>query len=66
MFETVYLHRIARHADKTYYCAMKRLGTELFKYGEKTDDYNIETLLRNTESSRDLMEDIDNRRRTGS
>jgi HD superfamily phosphohydrolase len=62
MFEKVYLHHTARKIDKIYYCMMKRLGSELFKYGENTDDYNIETLFRNHESTRELVIDIDRRR----
>ena len=62
MYENVYFHHTTQKIDKIYFCMMKRLGVELFKYGEKTDDYNIETLLRSHEATKDLMDNIDNRK----
>lgn len=62
MYENVYFHHTTRKIDKIYFCMMKRLGLELFKYGELTDDYNIETLLRFHDATKDLMQCIDNRK----
>ncbi len=61
MFENVYQHHTSQKIDKIYFCMMRRVGTMLFMYGENTDDYNIETLLRNSEETKDLIGLIDNR-----
>jgi len=61
MFENVYRHHKTLKMDKIYFCMMKRLGPKLFMYGERTDDYNIETLFRNSEETQELIKAIDNR-----
>lgn len=61
MFENVYLHHTSRKVDKIYFCMMKRLGQKLFNYGEKTDDYNIETLIRTSDETSDLVLCLDSR-----
>lgn len=61
MFENVYQHHTSLKMYKIYFCMMKRLGLELFKYGERTDDYNIETLFRNSTETADLISQIDSR-----
>lgn len=61
MFENVYQHHTALKLDRLYYCMMRRLGAKLFAYGVHTDDYNIETLLRNSPETADLIERIDKR-----
>ena len=61
MFENVYQHHTSLKMDRLYFCMMKRLGNKLFTYGEFTDDYNIETLLRNSDETRDIINMIDNR-----
>jgi HD superfamily phosphohydrolase len=61
MFENVYQHHTSLKMDKIYFCMMKRLGNKLFIYGDHTDDYNIDTLLRNSEETKDLIQAIDNR-----
>jgi HD superfamily phosphohydrolase len=61
MYENIYNHPTTMKLDKIYFCMMSRLGPKLFSYGEKTDDYNIETLFRNSPETQDLMTSIDNR-----
>ncbi len=47
--------------DKIYFCIMKRLGNRLFRYGEDTDDYTLETLIRTSPDVADLVKCIDSR-----
>jgi len=61
MFENVYQHHTSQKIDKIYFCMMKRLGSKLFSFGEKTDDCNIETLLRTSSKTSELIDLIDNR-----
>ena len=61
MFGNVYQHHTSQKLDKIYFCMMKRLGTKLFQYGAQTDDYNIETLFRTSEETRELITAVDNR-----
>jgi len=61
MYENVYQHHTNLKVDKIYFCAMTTLGSTVFKYGETTDDYNIETLIRNDERTRHLCAALDNR-----
>lgn len=61
MYENVYQHHTSLKMDKIYFCMMKRQGLKLFTYGEKTDDYNIETLFRNSKETAELIQHIDNR-----
>jgi HD superfamily phosphohydrolase len=61
MYENVYRHHTVLRTDKIYFCMMKRLGPKLFMYGEMTDDFNIETLFRNSPETMDLIKYIDNR-----
>lgn len=61
MFENVYQHHTSQKLDKMYFCMMKRLGAKLFTYDEKTDDYNIETLFRNSPETEEIITAIDNR-----
>jgi HD superfamily phosphohydrolase len=61
MFDNVYQHHTAVKMDKIHYCMMKRLGADLFQFGDSTDDYNIESLFRRTESTRDLIRHVDER-----
>lgn len=46
MHLNVYQHHTSKLFEKIYYCSMKRLGQRLFAYGERTDDYNIDTMIR--------------------
>lgn len=62
MFNNVYKHHTTLKVEKIYYCAMKQLGNKVFMYGDKIDDFNIETLIRSTESLADLMNCLDNRK----
>lgn len=61
MHEKVYQHHTTLKITKIYYCMMKRLGDKLYMYGENTDDYNIETLFRNSPETADLINSVDNR-----
>jgi HD superfamily phosphohydrolase len=61
MFENVYQHHTSLKLDKLFLCMMKCLGNKLFTYGELTDDFNIETLLRSSPETSQLMISIDNR-----
>lgn len=61
MFENVYQHHTALRMDKIYFCLLKRLGYNLFKYGDQTDDYNIDTLIRNSDVTMGLIDQVDNR-----
>lgn len=61
MFKNVYQHHTSSKMDKLYFCMMSRLGDKLFIYGEATDDYNIETIIRNSEETREIIDMIDNR-----
>lgn len=40
---------------------MKQLGNRLYIYGEKTDDYNIETLIHNCDDLIYLIEQLEYR-----
>ena len=64
MYENVYLHHTTLKFDKIYFCMMKRLGLELFKFGEQTDDYNVETLMRSSECTKDLVAQLEHRQLT--
>lgn len=59
MFENVYQHRATLKVGKIYFCIMKRLGARLFQYGDQTDDYNIETMMRHHVP--ELVDCLDNR-----
>jgi HD superfamily phosphohydrolase len=61
MYRHVYHHHTTLKIDKMHRCMLQRLGHILFMYGESTDDYNIETLLRNSPETSDLMLSLDNR-----
>lgn len=61
MYENVYYHPAARKIDRIYYCMMKRLGVEMFQFGEFTDDYNIESLFRSHDKTKELIEQLDTR-----
>lgn len=61
MYENVYQHHTSLKLDKMYYCMMKRLGPKLFIYGDQTDDYNVETLFRNSPETKEIIDAIDNR-----
>lgn len=61
LFACVYKHHTAVKIDKIHYCMMKRMGSKLFQYGERTDDYNIETLFRNSPETADLIQAIETR-----
>lgn len=61
MYENVYQHHTSLKMDKLYYCMLKRLGLKTFQYGQKTDDFNMETLIRNSEETNELIQQIDNR-----
>ncbi|CAH6419353.1 HD domain-containing protein [uncultured virus] len=61
MYENVYHHHATTKIDKMYFCFMKRLGSKLFQYGERTDDYNIETLIRNSTETADLVQQLESR-----
>lgn len=54
MYENVYQHLFDL-------CIFKRLGNNLFTYGDRIDDYNIETLIRSSSSVNELIECLDNR-----
>lgn len=56
---SIYNFKDTNKIGKIYYCCFKRLGCKLFQYGEETDDYNIETLLRNDPSTKKLMDNLD-------
>ena len=61
MHEYVYQHRAAMKCNKVYFCAMRRLGHEVFKYGGNTDDYNVETLIRSSPHLCELVDNINTR-----
>jgi len=67
MFKKVYQHHTSRKIDKIYTCCFRRLSKmdsgypDLFKYGVFTDDYNVETLLRSDDRTKELMTQIDYR-----
>lgn len=61
MHEKVYQHHTSLKMNKIFFCLMKRLGDKLYMYGESTDDYNIETLFRNSPETADLINSVDNR-----
>lgn len=62
MHTNVYQHHTSKDLEKIYYCAMKRMGQRLFAYGEKTDDFNIDTLIRECPDLVDLVEIIEYRK----
>lgn len=61
MYANVYFHHTVRKVDKMVLCMMRRLGEQVFIFGEMTDDYNIETLFRTSPLTKGMMELIDNR-----
>lgn len=61
MHERVYQHHTSLKMDKVYFCLMRRLGLKLYMYGERTDDYNIETSFRNSPETEELINALDNR-----
>lgn len=61
MHENVYQHHAVMKIDKIHYCMMKRLKDKLFTFGEQTDDYNVDTLIRSSSETSDLIESLDNR-----
>lgn len=61
MFNNVYRHHTTLKIDKIYLCMMKQLGANLYIYGDRTDDFNIEVLIRDTDLLTELVQCIDNR-----
>jgi HD superfamily phosphohydrolase len=61
MYENVYQHHTSLKMDKIYFCMMKRLGVHLLTFGEKTDDFNIETLIRSTPELEFLVTQVETR-----
>lgn len=59
MYVNVYYHHTVQKIDKIVLCMLKRLGEKVFQFGETTDDYNIENLLRMSEETKHMMEMID-------
>lgn len=62
MYENVYFHHTVCKVDRIVLCALRRLGDKVFVHGEMTDDYNMESLLRSSVETAELMMDIDSRR----
>lgn len=62
MYENVYFHHTVKKVDKMVLCMMRRLGEQVFQFGEMTDDYNMETLFRSSPITKGMMELIDNRK----
>lgn len=58
MHKNVYQHHTTQKINKIYFCMMVRLGKELFKYGDQTDDYNLETLIRTSNEFTDLLDNL--------
>lgn len=61
MYDNVYQHHTSLKMDKIHFCLMKQLGNRLYIYGEKTDDYNIETLIHNCDDLIYLIEQLEYR-----
>lgn len=61
MYENVYQHHTSLKMDKIYYCMLTRLGSKTFQYGEQTDDFNMETLFRHSDETKELMQKIEER-----
>lgn len=61
MHDRIYQHHTVLLLDKLFFCLMRRLSIKLYQYGELTDDFNIETLFRNSPETIELMHKIDNR-----
>jgi HD superfamily phosphohydrolase len=63
MYERVYQHKTSLKMNKIHFCLMRRLGTDLYQFGERTDDYNIESLFRSHPDVVNLTEEaLDNRK----
>lgn len=62
MFDNVYHHHTTIKLEKIYLCFMERLGSRLFQYGEHTDDYNIESLIRTLEDLRTVVSELETRK----
>jgi len=61
MYENVYQHHTTLKIDKFYYCMLHRLGMKVFQYGQQTDDFNVETLLRFSEETKELVDNLNTR-----
>lgn len=61
MYEKVYLHHTSLNINKIYYCMLKRLGPKTFQYGDQTDDFNMETLIRHSDETKPLIQQIEAR-----
>ena len=61
MYENVYQHHTSLKMDKLYYCMLQRLGPKTFQYGQQTDDFNMETLIRYSEETKELMVQVEAR-----
>ena len=61
LFDICYAHKSTVKFDRMIYCALNRLGPKISTYGIWTDDYNLETLIRNDPDCKDLMKSLDNR-----
>lgn len=59
MFRMVYFHHTCSKVDQIYKYMMKLLGEKLFIYGNMSDDFNLETLLRNNEETKSIMHLLD-------
>lgn len=55
MFRMVYQHHTCSKVDQIYKYMMGLLKEKLFKYGNESDDFNLETLLRNNEETKNIM-----------
>jgi HD superfamily phosphohydrolase len=62
LFKDLYQHHTALKIDKIHYCCLKYLGNELYRYGENTNDYNIETLIASKEELKPLLDAVAYRR----
>lgn len=66
MFSNVYLHHATLKVGKIYFCILKRLGQDLFIFGDMTEDSNIETLIRSRADLQDMINLVDTRQLTHS
>lgn len=61
MYDNVYFHHTSKKVEKMYYCMMKRLGDGLFVYGEETEDFNVETMMRASPLTIEIISELDSR-----
>ena len=59
MHMNVYQHHTVLKLNRIHFCMLSKLGVRLFIHGDKTDDSNVDCLIRSCSDLQELVEAID-------